>query len=179
MSLLKHTPVLIAALVIASLRQADAQSIVIQQPVVEQFGVSTVVSVPDRGSALLGSVSSSATFGRRSGPFTPGSNVSRRQRHSGASVHVWIHDFEAMDAALLASAPGRSGSSGSRSPLTGMAAVASKQLLEQHERIHKSRPVVSPQPSSVPVGRDDLSRPRPDQAAAASTLRRFNSRTFR
>jgi hypothetical protein len=79
-----------------------AQRITIQQPVIENFSVATTVSVPDRGSALLGSVSSAASGRTVAGPFRSGSSFGLSRQFSSASVHVYIHDFEAMDAALLA-----------------------------------------------------------------------------
>jgi hypothetical protein len=80
---------------------ANAQQIVVQQPQRQVLEVGTVVSVPDRGSASLRGVRS-ASSGRNSAFGVPG-NVGVGGSTSGASssVHVTIHDFEAMDAALL------------------------------------------------------------------------------
>jgi hypothetical protein len=80
----------------------SAQSITVQQPVVQTFSVDTVVTVPDRGSALLGSMSGAGDFRSRSG-FSPfGSSVGGYRNHSSANATVYIHDFAAMDEALLA-----------------------------------------------------------------------------
>ena len=80
---------------------ASAQNVQVQQPVVDVFSVDTAVSVPDRGSLLLGSVSS-ARDGRVSyGPLPYGSSVGRDLSHTSTSVHVHIHDFETMDRLLL------------------------------------------------------------------------------
>jgi hypothetical protein len=95
----RHIP-MICVLAIGS-NVAEAQQITVQQPVVEQFGVGTTVSVPDRGSALLGGVGSAASGRITTGPFRSGSSVGLSRQASSARVHVFIHDFEAMDAALL------------------------------------------------------------------------------
>ena len=77
---------------------ASAQQIVIQQPVIQQFHVDTVVSVPDRGAMFLGGVGRNAGARNRFG-FSPiGSSVGRSTSASSASAHVRIHDFEEMDA---------------------------------------------------------------------------------
>lgn len=79
-----------------------AQDRVVQQPVIRQFGVGTAVSVPDRGRAYLGGVSRGATSTKRfGGPFRSGTSSGREFSNSSQSVSVYIHDFEAMDAALL------------------------------------------------------------------------------
>ena len=82
-----------------------AQDRVVQQPVIRQFGVGTAVSVPDRGRAYLGGVSRGATSTKRfGGPFRSGTSSGREFSNSSQSVSVYIHDFEAMDAALLRAA---------------------------------------------------------------------------
>lgn len=80
---------------------ARAQQIAVQQPVVERFSVGTTVSVSDRGSMLLGSVGSAASGRNVAGPFRSGYGIGREARHSAMTAHVYIHDFAAMDAALL------------------------------------------------------------------------------
>lgn len=180
------TSIATATLVVGGVRDADAQAIGVQQPVVEQFGVSTVVSVPDRGSALLGSVSSSGTFHRGRGPLDVGANLSRQQRHGSLSTHVWIHDFEAMDAALLAegreNSPVRITRGSPQSSLTLMAAAARDQLLKQHEQIARRRTMPTNLRSStwrVPRQANAVEQVERDHAAAGSTVRRFGSRTFK
>ncbi len=137
-------------------QRASAQGVTLQQPVVQQFGVDTVVSVPDRGSALLGSVSSAQSFGGSRGPALPSSRLSRSVNHSGVRAHVFIHDFEAMDKAVLSAADGQR-SSQHRSTLTGMAVHAQRSLLQRHAAARRSSPA---------------------HAAEGSTLRRFGSRTL-
>lgn len=82
-----------------------AQGIRVQQPVVQQFSTQTTVSVPDRGRALLGSLSAGRIQSRRGGPFRSGTSYGQAFQSSTSSVGVYIHDFEAMDQMLLNSAP--------------------------------------------------------------------------
>lgn len=98
----RTTPTLFA-LVIGMLAAANAhaQQIAVQQPVVERFSVGTTVSMPDRGSMLLGSVGSAASGRNVAGPFRSGYGIGREARHSSMTAHVYIHDFAAMDEALL------------------------------------------------------------------------------
>ena len=176
-----------ATLAFMQVRAAVAQAVVVQQPVVERFGVTTVVSVPDRGSALLGSVSSSALVGRGSGPFSLGTNLARQQRQSRQSVHVWVHDFQAMDAALLAA--GRPTAShrfraDARPPArSAMAVLARDQLLAEHQQAIRRQGASAGGGDSPGTGRvsaDSTGRDlRFDQAAAGSATRRFGSRTFK
>lgn len=135
---------------------ASAQTVTVQQPVVQQFGVNTVVSVPDRGSALLGSVSSAQTFGGSRGPALPSSQRLRSVRHSAARVNVFIHDSEAMDKAVLAAADAQSAMQ-RRSNLTGMTAHAQRSLLKRHAAAKRSSP---------------------GYAAEGPTVSRFGSRTL-
>jgi hypothetical protein len=99
----------------------------VQQPVVEVFNATTTVSVPDRGSIHLGSVSRAAA-GRRTagfGPFRSGFGYGRDVSHSGVSASVYIHDLREMDAAALRQAAAMQPR---RSQLTGYAAHAYSQL---------------------------------------------------
>ncbi len=120
-------------------REASAQSVTVQQPVVQQFGVRTAVSVPDRGSVLLGSVSSAQTLSRSRGPSLPASGLSQVVNHNDARVHVFIHDHEAMDRAVLAEAE-RQRALTPASTLTGMAAHAQRSLLNRHTSLQQRRP---------------------------------------
>ena len=78
-----------------------AQQITIQQPVIQQFGVTTSVSVPDRGRTHVGSVSRAGSGRKSFGPFRNGSSVGLFREHSGISAGVYIHDLETMDKFLL------------------------------------------------------------------------------
>src|SRR5688500_11840365 len=81
-----------------------AQSLTVQQPVIDTFGVGTTVSVPDRGGMYLGGVGRAAEarsargFPLRRGP------LARSASSASLSTGVYIHDFEAMDAAVLEAA---------------------------------------------------------------------------
>jgi hypothetical protein len=83
---------------------AFAQQATVQQPVVQTFGVGTTVSVPDRGSALLGGVNSGRAARSVNGPFRTSTSLGRETQGGTASVGVYIHDLRAMDDALLATA---------------------------------------------------------------------------
>lgn len=95
---------LILLFVIGVSQTAFAQQITVQQPVIQNFSVRTSVSVPDRGAASLGGVSSAASSRSASGPFRSGSSVGLSRESSSASAHVFIHDLRAMDEAILAGA---------------------------------------------------------------------------
>ena len=93
---------LIAFVAVCAGSVADAQDVTLRLPVVDTFQVNTVVSVPDQGSLLLGSVGRAADGSSQLG-FSPlGSSVGSERSHRSASASVYIHDFEALDAALLA-----------------------------------------------------------------------------
>lgn len=81
---------------------------VIQQPMVATTGVSTTVSVPDRGSALLGGVSSAQSGRAQYGPLRSGTNTGISRQATSMTTHVYIHDLQAMDEALLNSGPSES-----------------------------------------------------------------------
>lgn len=142
--------------VITGAKQGFTQTVTVQQPVVQQFGVNTAVSVPDHGSILLGSVSSAQSFGRSRGFARPSSNVSGAPNHGGARVRVQIHDLEAMDKAVLAAAARQSDGQHTTN-LSGMAATAHRSLLKRH-----ARQIEAP----------------PAHAAELSTVRRFGRETL-
>lgn len=90
---------------LAGFSTVQAQVVRIQQPIVQQFSMGTTVTVPDRGTALLGGISSGRISSRQYGPFRHGSIYGQEFQSSTSSVSVHIHDFEAMDRYLLNSAP--------------------------------------------------------------------------
>jgi hypothetical protein len=99
----RFVPLLVGVfLPLSSAGRVFAQQFAVQQPVIENFSVATTVSAPDRGSVLLGGVGSAASGRTVYGPFPFRSAWGVTQQSASASVHVYIHDFEAMDAALLA-----------------------------------------------------------------------------
>ena len=81
-------------------RSSFAQQVV-QQPVGATTPVSTTVSVPDRGSALLGGVSSAQSGRAQYGPLRSGTNTGISRQATSITTHVYIHDLQAMDEALL------------------------------------------------------------------------------
>lgn len=108
--------VAIAVLITALSTAADAQ--VVQQPVVSGFSVDTVVSVPDRGAAFSGGVLSGQSGSRSAGPLRGASSVGRSFQGAATETRVFIHDFEAMDAALLSQ--GQPAAVGQATPLAGV-----------------------------------------------------------
>lgn len=76
------------------------------------FGYSTApttVSVPDRGGIYMGGIKRSSSGRTESGaPLLPFKNRSIGNQTSATSfsAHAYIHDFEAMDEAILNSGPG-------------------------------------------------------------------------
>lgn len=81
---------------------AWAQGLTVQQPVVSTFSVGTSVSVPDRGSALLGGVGSARSSRSTTGPFRSGSSLGLERQAGSVSTSVYIHDLRAMDESILA-----------------------------------------------------------------------------
>ena len=81
---------------------------VVQQPVVGVMSVNTSVTVPDRGSAFLGGVSSAQSGRTQYGPLRSGTSTGLTRQSSSISTSVYIHDFRAMDEALLTSQPASS-----------------------------------------------------------------------
>jgi hypothetical protein len=113
-------------------RESCAQAVSVQQPVVQVFGVNTTVVVPDRGSSLLGSVSSAGDT-RSTNGFSPfGASIGSFRNHSSQTATVYIHDFEAMDEALLNA--GRGQIAEPSRPLDPLAQRAYLSLLRQERR---------------------------------------------
>jgi hypothetical protein len=77
----------------------------VQQPVVGVTSVNTTVSVPDRGTMFLGGVSSAESGRTQYGPLRTGPSTGLTRQSSSMSVSVYIHDLQAMDEAILNSAP--------------------------------------------------------------------------
>ncbi len=96
--------ILAAAIATVACGQLHAQQVVVQQPEFEMFSAPTTVLVPDGGSAALGGVGSSAGGRVMNGPLRTGSASGFSRGASSARVHVYVHDFEAMDAKLLGEA---------------------------------------------------------------------------
>jgi len=99
--------VLSLALVALTARSAAAQSV--QLPTLSSFRAGTAVSVPDRGSVYIGGINRAADGRKEFGtPLLPLRNRSIGSERSASSMwtSVYIHDFEAMDEALLSQARG-------------------------------------------------------------------------
>jgi hypothetical protein len=122
-----QTLLVVVGIALVADRPAFAQAATVQQPVVSTMSVGTTVSVPDRGSMFLGGVSRAGAARRSVGPFRSGTSTGVFREQSGLRVAVRIHDFEAMDRALLdapiAAEPRRT---------TGRAAQAYRTLTEAH-----------------------------------------------
>jgi hypothetical protein len=110
---------------------AVGQQITVQQPVFSRFSVATTVSVPDRGSALLGGISRAGDSRTSFGPFPSGQSVGGFREHAGVTAHAWIHDFAEMDRLLLEE--GARASAAANAPrLAGNAEPAYQSLLARH-----------------------------------------------
>jgi hypothetical protein len=82
---------------------------VVQLPTFSNFGVSTTVEVPDSGGGFVGGVGRSASGATQvGGPLSPWRNSGIGSQCGASNMHLvaTIHDFEAMDQALLAQARG-------------------------------------------------------------------------
>lgn len=78
---------------------------VIQQPVIAEFRINSIVSVPDRGQLLLGGMSDSLRGRNQFGLLLSGTALGVSARHSAVTTSVYIHDFATMD--RLVQAAGR------------------------------------------------------------------------
>ena len=98
----------------------------IQLPAFQQRGVRTTVVVPDRGSVSLGGFSGLRQSRVRIAPpffgsFAP-SRAGRSSRNVGnMQIRVWVHDLQAMDAAILAEAGQRASTPKAVTPPTSLA----------------------------------------------------------
>ena len=98
----------------------------IQLPAFQQRGVRTTVVVPDRGSVSLGGFSGLRQSRVRIAPpffgsFAP-SRAGRSSRGVGnMQMRVWVHDLQAMDAAILVEAGQRALTPKAVTPPTSLA----------------------------------------------------------
>ncbi len=108
----------LAVMILSAAAVCQGQSV--QLPVIRQFQVSTTVSVPDRGTAVLGGVGySSQGVGSRSLPVAGrlplagrpfrGTAIGGNRTASQVQVGVTILDLDAMDRAILNEARQRRG----------------------------------------------------------------------
>jgi hypothetical protein len=89
------------ALLLIGTWAGSASGQAVQLPTLHQFSASTTVVVPDRGSVALGGVNRAASGGSQFGGLPGNRSFGTAASASGMSVSVQIHDFEAMDRALL------------------------------------------------------------------------------
>lgn len=142
---------------------AQQQATAVQLPTYSFFGLNTTVSVPDQGAAYLGGIKRAASgrnelgvpmlgklpfFGR---PFT---NRSIGLERSAMNMHVTatIHDFEAMEEALLGRAPASYASAAQQRALSTPAAMLGHVLLPRDPRHGQSWRIQLPEPVPPSVG---------------------------
>lgn len=97
----RRPTIMLAAAVTMACGHLHAQQIVVQQPEFQMFTAPSTVLVPDGGSAALGGIGSAAGGRTIDGPLRMGSAGAWLRGGSSARVYVHVHDFQAMDAALL------------------------------------------------------------------------------
>jgi len=113
-----------------SFASAQQPATAVQLPTFSMFTTSTTVSVPDRGNVLLGGINRAATgrneFGTPLLPFRPfrNSGIGTDRSASSMRVSAYIHDFEAMEEALMSQPTTRRVSSNRRLPRSQAAAYA-------------------------------------------------------
>ncbi len=83
---------------------AEAQQGVVQQPEFRQFAVPTTVLVPDRGAAFLGGTSNGGQAQAVYGPVPMARSGAMGSGSSSVHVRAYVHDFRAMDKAILGQA---------------------------------------------------------------------------
>ncbi len=127
------------AVMLMTTSAAHAQ--VVQLPTFQSFSTDSSVLVPDQGTASLGGVTRSITGSNQFGPpFLPSNRSFGSQTGAaGMSVSAKIHDFEAMDAALLGGATEVAGHGGVATasqagvpgPLASVAELAARKAATQ------------------------------------------------
>ena len=93
--------VIVAFLFGGCVAKTYAQAIVIQQPVLQQFGLFTTVTVPDRGSMQLGRVFSSSAGRAHYGLLPSVTSTGLQSNASSLDASVIIHDLEQLDRETL------------------------------------------------------------------------------
>jgi hypothetical protein len=91
----------LAVALVGSVRPCAAQQVVVQQPAFQQFAAPTTVLVPDRGGAFLGGTRGGFQGRDIAGPIPLGSARAGGAGASSTTARVYVHDFRAMDEALL------------------------------------------------------------------------------
>lgn len=130
--------VIVSAVCLATLPEAGAQNITLQQPAFGRFSVGTTVVAPDRGASFLGRVARAGESLSAFGPFRSGTSTGLFREHSGLSAHVWIHDLREMDRRILQQRHAPTDRSDGRR-LSGYAAHAYSRLRQRPTQGHSSR----------------------------------------
>lgn len=133
-------PLRLLAFTIIHLLCVPLMAQVVQQPVVQQFSADTVVSVPDRGSIRIGGVNSASSARNSAGPFRSGTSTGFDRSASQATATVWIHDFAAMDRALLEEAARKQAGRAdlqSQSSSPSKPALTAKEVLLRHRAMQQ------------------------------------------
>jgi hypothetical protein len=137
---------------------AAAQNAV-QLPTLSSFRTNTTVSVPDRGSVYTGGINRAADGRSEFGaPLLPFRNRSIGSERSASSVwtSVYIHDFQAMDEALLSQARGSTYASSQPQRLESSPALAAgtQPFLGQPQGTPTAwRAELTPQPTTGPLSK--------------------------
>jgi len=177
---------LLALGVIASTMTATAQTV--QLPTFSYFTATTSVMVPDRGSASVAGMSSALDGSISRGLGTLGPTFSTRgfsavRGASSVSVTATIHDFEAMDAALLgplanrtaaavspeprlANGPERSGAGSGRQ---SVAEIQRQQLVEQAQLADEARSYMAQGDEALAKGKPGVAKIYYQMAARRAT----------
>ncbi len=131
----------------------------VQLPTLSSFQTRTTVSVPDRGSVYTGGINRASSGRNEFGtPLLPLRNRSIGSERSASSVwtSVYIHDFEAMDEALLSQARG----SRYRAPVhrslgaSSVVAAGSRTVSGGSEAARTTwQPASAPRPTSGPLAK--------------------------
>ncbi len=142
---------------------ATAQQTTVQLPTIDNFSVGTTISVPDRGTALLGGAGSGATGRSSYGPFRSGTNSGSSFSGGSVTARAQIHNFEEMDRLILDEAARRQNDN---APLTPAAQHVWRALRERAATTRTNDAQRAFQGQAAPAsgaGRDD----RPPEPATA------------
>jgi hypothetical protein len=111
MKRLLHASALSAVVLVVAPAAAQQPGTAVQLPTYSFFGTGTSVSVPDRGAAYMGGIKRAASGLNEFGtpllkvPGFRNRAMGMERSSMGTSVGVYIHDFEAMEEALLGGPP--------------------------------------------------------------------------
>jgi hypothetical protein len=108
---LRVSAVCLLTLIACLAKPAPAQQVVVQQPVFQQFVAPTTVLVPDRGGAWLGGVGGVGQGRNVPGPIPMSRGTATSSGSSSVQVRAYVHDFRAMDEAILGTAAPRASDS--------------------------------------------------------------------